>query len=58
MKIEYQYGTDAAANNERIFKDLTYDEKFNAIMYYCDYKTSRRTVNYNEFMLRELAKDS
>ncbi len=26
-------------------------------MYYLEYKTSRRTVNYDDFMLREIPKD-
>jgi len=36
---------------------VTFEEKNNFIMYYLEYKTSRRTVNYDDFMLREIPKD-
>ena len=56
LVIEYEYGRDPATK-ESIIHQVSYEQKNNFLMYYVDYKTSRRTVIYEEFNLRELQKD-
>jgi hypothetical protein len=56
LRILYEYGKDPQTKLS-IIRELTFEQKSLALMYYCEYKTSRRSVIYEEFSLREPAKD-
>lgn len=56
MRVLYEYGRDPLTKKS-ILRELSEEQKGNFILNYVDYKTSRRTIIYEDYTLRELAKD-
>jgi hypothetical protein len=56
MRVLYEYGRDPLTKKP-IMRELSEEQKANLILNYVDYKTSRRTIIYSDYTLRELAKD-
>ena len=50
IKVQYHYG-----KNEN--REVTEEQKNAMIMYYVDYKQTRRQLIYDDFTMRELVKD-
>jgi hypothetical protein len=55
MRVEYEYGRDA--EKKALMSEVSDEQKNNFMMYYVDYKASRRTVIYDDFTMREPSKD-
>ena len=56
MNVVYEYGRDALTKKP-ILRELSEEQKTNFILNYVDYKTSRRMIIFDDYTLRELAKD-
>ena len=56
MHVVYEYGREPQTKKP-ILREVSEEQKGNLILYYVDYKTSRRMIIYDDYTLRELAKD-
>lgn len=59
MHITYKYGTqqiEGSESKEEIWWEVPFETKTNMLFYNLEYKTSRRNINFGDFMLHELAK--